>query len=132
MLEQIGVRFTVIPANVDERRLDKESAESYVERLAKTKAQAVAVTAPKGNAILGADTVVVNNGEILLKPRDDADARHMLSTLSGATHEVLTGVALAVAEDESHSDSVVVKTQVRFRALSVQEIARYVACGEPR
>ena len=98
LLEQIGVAFTVIPANVDEARRDGESAESYVARLAKTKALAVANTAPENTAILGADTVVVNHGEILLKPRDDADARHMLSTLSGAPHEVLTGVALALAD----------------------------------
>ena len=132
LLEQIGVAFTVIPANVDEARRDDESAESYVARLAKTKARAVANTAPENTAILGADTVVVKNGEILLKPRDDADARHMLSTLSGAPHEVLTSVALALADDESHCETIVVKTSVRFRELSAREIARYVAGGEPQ
>ena len=131
LLRQIGVDFTVVPANVDERLVDAESAEAYVERLATTKAQAVAITAAKNSAVLGADTVVVNNGEILVKPQGDADADHMLHALSDKAHEVVTGIALAIAEHGAACESEVVKTYVRFRALSAEEIRQYIATGEP-
>ena len=132
LLRQIGVDFTVKPAGVDERYRRGESPARYVVRLAESKAQAGAKTAAENNVVLGADTVVVLDDQILGKPRDDDDAVRMLQALSAGTHEVLTGVAVSVSSEPDLSQAVVVRTRVEFRALSDREISRYVATGEPR
>lgn len=126
LLGQLGLRFTVAAADLDETPRPGEAPEAYVLRLAREKAQAVAARFP-GAWVLAADTTVVLGMELLGKPRDEAEARDMLSRLSGRTHEVHTGVAIAGRADEA----LVVRTRVTFRALSAGEIAWYAGTGEP-
>lgn len=127
LLTQIGVLFTVDPADIDESLLVQEAPLAYVERMAREKAQAVAVRHP-GDTVLGSDTTVVCDGAILAKPVDRDDAVRMLTALSGRSHQVLTAVALVTGE---RVRSQVVTTEVRFRELSIDEIHAYVATGEP-
>ena len=118
------------PADVDESARDGEASVAYVERVARSKAEAVAESRLFG-LVLGADTVVVESEgrRMLGKPRDDEEARRMLRFLSGRWHEVLTGVALVRAEDRrtvvAHE-----RTRVRFAPMSDAEINWYVATGE--
>jgi len=128
LLQAAGIRFEVVPANVDEQQHAGEDAEAYVRRLAADKAAKVAGACP-GRAVLGADTAVVLAGEVLGKPVDPADAAGMLSRLSGRSHLVLTGVCLI--DLTGHADTAVAATQVEFRPLSAAEIDQYVASGEP-
>lgn len=128
ILTAVGWQFEAIAADIDESRLPAEDAVSYVTRLARTKGETLARRFPE-RLVVGADTVVVINGEILGQPRDDDDARRMLRLLSGRWHEVLTGVALlqaaqVVVEHET--------TRVRFADMSAEEIEWYVSTGEPR
>lgn len=127
LLQQIGLSFSVQPAHVDETPGPDESAEHYVERLARDKALAVAVSSP-GALVLGSDTSVVLNHAILGKPVNPADAVATLLKLSNTTHQVMTAVALA---RDTHCESRVVITEVRFRKLSLPEVEAYVASGEP-
>ncbi len=96
LLTQIGVPFTVVSAAIDETPLTNESAVAYVERLARGKALAgfAALDHPLGACVLGADTAVIVDGQILGKPVDQADALAMLMALAGREHEVLTAIAL--------------------------------------
>lgn len=124
ILERAGIPFEVRVAGVDESVVDGETPEQHVRRLARAKAEAVSAPGP----VLGADTVVVVDGQILGKPTDAADAVRMLRLLSGRWHCVVTGVCLrrgtaAAVEEES--------TRVRFVALNEEEIQGYVASGEP-
>ena len=133
LLAQIGVPFSTVSAAIDETPLVNEAATAYVERLAREKARAgyKHVTAsPAGDAfcVLGADTAVVLDGQILGKPVDEADALAMLMALSGREHEVLTAIALM---DATRCETRVVSSAVRFRNISTQEAARYWASGEP-
>ena len=133
LLTQIGVPFSTVSAAIDETPLVNEPATAYVERLAREKARAgyKHVTAsPAGDAfcVLGADTAVVLDGQILGKPVDEADALAMLMALSGREHEVLTAIALI---DATRCETRVVRSTVRFRNISTQEAARYWASGEP-
>ncbi len=129
ILQAVGWPFTIQPADLDETRLAHENAVEYVERLAREKASAVAQRIASG-LVLGADTVVVLEDEILGKPTDEADARRMLSALSGRWHEVVTGIALVQAggavQAVAHE-----RTRVNFNALTTEEIAWYAATGEP-
>jgi len=109
-------------------RISGEDAESYVRRLAAAKATRVAAAHP-GRAVLGADTTVVVDGDVLGKPADAAEAATMLARLSGRSHLVLTGVCLI--DLTGHADTAVAATQVEFRPLSAAEIDQYVASGEP-
>lgn len=123
--------FEVRPAHVPEDSLPGEEPIAYVVRLAREKAEAVYRELAGSNdelAVLGADTTVVVDREILAKPEDAADAARMLRMLSGRTHRVITGVALATAEGTEVAAEV---TAVRFVALAEEEIAAYVATGEP-
>jgi len=123
--------FAQIAANIDETRHDAEDAVVYVKRLAQTKAETVASQLTEGR-VLGADTVVVIEGEILGQPGDDENARRMLKLLNGKWHEVVTGVALVNAGkvEATRVDHEV--TRVRFCEMSDQEIDWYVSTGEPR
>jgi septum formation protein len=123
LLGQLGLEFTVDPADLDEAVRAGEAPAAYVERLAREKAASVAARHP-GQIVLAADTTVALDGEILGKPADEAQARAMLSRLSGRQHSVFTGVA-------TPSSAVVVESRVRFRPLTPKEIAWYVATGEP-
>lgn len=129
ILNAVGWPFEMVAANVDESRFESEAAVPYVRRLAQTKAETVAKDLPSG-LVLGADTVVLIDEEILGQPSDAEDARRTLKLLSGRWHEVLTAVALLRAgENRSVVDHE--KTRVRFAEMSVAEIDWYVATGEP-
>lgn len=127
LLQQIGLNFSVRPADIDETPEPHETPEHYVERLAREKALAVAETSPE-SLVLGSDTSVVLDGVILGKPSGEAEACATLARLSGATHQVMTAVALAC---DGQCQSRLVVTEVRFRRLSADEIGAYVATGEP-
>lgn len=128
LLTQLGLRFERVITDVEEQRREEESAQHYVRRLARDKAQAGVAVAPQDLPVLGADTIVVLNGEVLEKPRDTVHAAEMLARLSGQTHQVLTAVALA---DRQHELDCLVVTEVTFRLLTAQDIADYIASGEP-
>jgi septum formation protein len=128
LLRLAGFAFAVADADVDETPHPGEPAAIYVRRLAEEKAAAVAARQP-GAVVLGADTTVVVDGDILGKPADDGEAVAMLRRLQGRAHEVLTGVAV-VAPDGC--DSTVARTRVWMAPMSEGEIAAYVASGEPR
>jgi septum formation protein len=129
LLEQIGLTFLVAPADVDESVRDGEAPKDYAERLALDKARAAASRAKEG-IVIAADTFVVVGDAIFGKPVDAADARRMLSELSGRGHEVLTGLAVVDAAT-GRSAVRTSATGVWFRELSDREIAAYVATGEP-
>ena len=129
LLKTAGFTFEVRPADVDETPRPAEPAATYVLRVARDKALAAAGRVNGNDAwILAADTVVVVGGGILGKPTGPAEARRMLSMLSGVVHEVLTAVVVRHAGSET---SEVVSTRVRFAALTAAEIEWYVESGEP-
>lgn len=130
LLKQLGVRFEVLVADVDESYLPRETPEQYVQRLAVEKANIVwqSLSQDKRRPVLGADTTVCIKGEILGKPVDKTDAMAMLQRLSGQRHEVLSGVAII---GERHSVCVNV-SEVSFRELTDSEIEAYWETGEPR
>jgi len=127
LLTRIGLAFSVQPADIDETPVTGETALDYVERLAREKALAVARDNPH-SLILGSDTSVVMNGEILGKPGSVAEAEASLTRLSGGTHQVMTAIALV---HDGGCQSVVSVTDVTFRELGTEEIRAYVASGEP-
>jgi len=131
ILQAVGWEFEAIAANVDETRYESEDAVSYVKRLAQTKAETVAGKL-RGGLVLGADTVVVIGEEILGQPRDDEEARRMLSLLSGRWHAVLTGVALVRCGQPPYALVEHETTRVRFSEMSIAEIDWYVSTGEPK
>ena len=126
LLAQLGLRFTVAAADIDETPMAGEIARNYVHRLAVEKARTVAALHPDA-WVLAADTTVALGSELLGKPRDAQEARAMLGQLSGQTHEVFTGIAVAGRAQASQ----VVRSQVTFRGLSREEIAWYADTGEP-
>lgn len=129
LLAQIGYTFDVHPAQVNEDSRPGEDPISYVIRLARDKAQAVYAELNDPDAVvLGADTTVTLDGQILVKPVDPADATRMLRMLSGRTHRVITGVAVATAKGIEVAAEV---TGVQFASFGEAEIADYVATGEP-
>lgn len=128
LLRAAGLAFEVIAVDVDESAVPGESPEAYARRLAEAKARAGHERRPDG-VVLGADTIVLVDGRVLGKPADDAEARAMLRMLSGRAHEVLTGVALASSAGVT---SDIARTEVWFAALNDEQIAAYVATGEPR
>jgi septum formation protein len=129
ILRAIGWPFEALPANIDESRHDHEDATAYVKRLALTKAEVVTPRVP-GTTVVGADTVVVVDGEILGKPRDEEDARRMLRLLQGRWHQVLTGVAVFNGNVGQPRVAHEV-TEVRFAEMKEDEIGWYLDSGEP-
>ena len=131
LLTQIGVPFTVVSAAIDETPLTNESAVAYVERLARGKALAgfAALDHPLGACVLGADTAVIVDGQILGKPVDQADALAMLMALSGREHEVLTAIALT---DGQRCETQCVSSRVRFCGITVEQATAYWHSGEPQ
>jgi septum formation protein len=129
LLLRLGFAFEVIaPRVADEREhLDPAHLRESVARLSRYKADSVAVDHPS-NLVLGSDTVVVSNGEVLGKPVDRGDALRMLELLSGATHQVVSGVALRCAASGFGEEAAVV-TEVRFRRLHREEIEQYLTCA---
>jgi len=141
LLPQAGFTFTVHPAPIPEDPLEGEDPIAYVTRLAREKAQVVfrslstednakqeSDSEPSALVVLGADTKVTLDDEILGKPEDATDAARMLRRLSGRTHRVITGVAVVSAQ---RVEVAAEATAVRFLTLSDQEIDAYVATGEP-
>jgi septum formation protein len=127
LLQQIGVRFSVIQVQVPEVPNAGESPVDYVARLALDKAKAGSALR-EDLPVLGADTVVVHRGAILEKPRDRQHALAMLSNLAGDTHRVLTGIAVCRGEKQQVR---VVTSEVTFRAIGPEEAERYWNTGEP-
>jgi septum formation protein len=143
LLREIGIPFQVHAANINEDQMPGEPPINYALRLAREKAQAVATQYPQ-SYVLGADTIVVLNGEVLGKPKDHADAARMLRLLSGHSHEVTTAVSLiapsTISPNTIPSEKVAQgtlaetrasTTKVFFREIAEPEIQQYVAGGEP-
>jgi septum formation protein len=129
LLSRAGIAFRVIPAEVNEEIAGNESPEEHVLRLSGEKAASVAGLYPDA-WVLGADTVVIIDGEILGKPARREDAREMMRKLSGKTHRVVTGFTLLKATSQ-HKVSRAVTTAVTFRELAAEEIEWYIATDEP-
>lgn len=127
LLELIGIEHEVSPSNIDETMRPRESPRRHAERLAREKASAVASREPE-RITVAADTIVVINRKVLGKPRDEDDARRMLSMLSGREHTVITAVAVARGRKLR---SAVEEVKVKFRRLRDDEIDSYIATGEP-
>ncbi len=127
LLTHLGLAFEVVAAHVDESVHDGEAPAVYVERVALAKARAIAAEQPDA-LIVAADTTVVRDGQILAKPADAGEARRMLRSLAGRTHEVLTAV---VATRDRRTTSRVASTSVTFAPICDAELDWYVATGEP-
>ena len=127
ILNSVGWEFTKIVADVDETEFEGENPADYVQRLAKTKAETVAVNY-SDTIVLGADTTVVIDNLIIAKPIDFDDARRMLRLLSGRIHEVLTGVAVTKNGQTSVG---LQRTKVKFAELNEEQIEFLVEFGEP-
>ena len=130
LLRAAGFTFDVMPAEIDEGVRDNEAAQDYVRRLAAEKSAAVwSQLSDSGSIVLGADTAVVVDGEILGKPRDDRDAAAMLERLSGRRHEVVTGISL---RSQAGERGLIETTSVYMMELRGEDLAWYVASGEGR
>lgn len=127
LLRRLGLEFEVRPADIDESYLGHEMPADHAERLAREKAVAVSRDVPDA-LVVGSDTIVVIDHDVLGKPADEEAALEMLERLSGREHEVFTAVALVQGEKITSS---VERVRVRFRPLSGTEIREYVATGEP-
>ena len=131
LLRNAGIPFTVDVANISEEVAPGEGPVQHAERLAREKAEVVAKRNP-GKIVLGADTIVVVDDQILGKPRDVQDAARMLRLLSGRTHEVITGVCLAVFETRNPKlETGSARTTVHFAQMSPNDIEDYIATNEP-
>lgn len=129
LLESAGIRFVVVPGHIDETPLPGEQPVDHVVRLAREKAAEVA-RREESRFFVAADTIVLCDGEIMGKPRDNGDARRMLAKLSGRVHQVITGFAVL---DATTNRTIIraVSTEVTFKPLSDVEIDAYVATGCP-
>jgi septum formation protein len=128
LLEQIGVSFSLLSVEVDERALPEELPAEFVIRMAAEKSQAGMVKCGGNGVVLGADTIVVLDNEIMGKPVDEAHALDMLSRLSGRTHEVLSAVSL---RSDLHQQAIS-KSRVTFREISEVEMHEYWLSSEPK
>ncbi|WP_316347566.1 Maf family protein [Desulfuromonas acetoxidans] len=131
LLAGLGIDFQVVPSQIDEDRLEGESAEEFVRRLSRDKALDVANRSDiDGRWFIGSDTIVVCDQQILGKPTDHDDARRMLQMLSGRSHQVMS--AYTIHDRETEEDIVRCEiTEVWFRPLTGREIEGYIASGEP-
>jgi septum formation protein len=127
LLQRLVVDFAVVPADIDETPHPHEDPVAYVRRLALQKARAVYLASAATSVVVGADTTVDLNGDILGQPIDDDDARRMLQLLSGTTHRVHTGVAVVSNRGEQVN---VVSSDVTFMPISPQMLAWYIGTGE--
>jgi len=132
LLARLGIAFTVQPSHLPEEPPPGAPSGVAVVALALAKAAAVARALPaQGAVVLGADTEVVIDGELLGKPRDAADAGRILRRLRGRTHEVITGLALVEAGPRGREETASVTTRVLMAGYTDEEIEAYVATGEP-
>jgi septum formation protein len=127
LIARLELSFDVLPADIDESYLPHESPPAHAERLAREKAETIGRTHPHA-LVVGSDTIVVVDGDVLGKPRDRAQAVEMLQRLSGRDHEVCTGVAVAHG---GRVESGLERVRVRFRRLDASACEAYVATGEP-
>jgi septum formation protein len=127
LLSLVGIPHEVRPADIDESYLNGEQPRAHAERLAREKAAVISREAPDA-LVIGSDTIVVVDGDVLGKPRDEAHAAEMLSRLSGRAHTVMTAVAVMWRGEEL---SAVEEVEVTFHALSPDDITRYIATREP-
>lgn len=125
LLRLIGIPHEVRPADIDETYLPGELPRAHAERLAREKARRIA---DPDAVVIGSDTIVVVDGEVLGKPVDETDATRMLRRLSGRSHVVMTAAAVAW---QGRLESDVEQTEVTFHELSDAEIAAYIRTGEP-
>jgi septum formation protein len=126
LLTQAGIAFLVVPADIDETRREGEAPAAYVQRLALEKARAIHALHPEA-FVLGADTTVVCEGEVLNKPADIGEAERMLRSLAGRGHEVHTGVAVvSSAGERGHVET----TRVFFGAIAEADLAQYLSTGD--
>jgi septum formation protein len=130
ILRDAGMAFSVLSSAVDETLIPGETPQDLVRRLALAKAELVAARAVGPAIVIAADTIVALESAILGKPRTSDDARQMLEKLSGRTHSVVTGVALIRLPDAERREFIET-TQVHFASVSQDEIAKYLASGEP-
>ena len=128
ILRTVGWPFETLPVNIDESRRNNEDAANYVQRLAREKSEAAAKKA-SGQLIVAADTTVVIDDHILEKPVDQDDARRMLRLLNNRWHQVLTGIA--IIDPRLQTTVAHEQTEVKFAAMSDEQIDWYVASGEP-
>ncbi|MCC2617652.1 Maf family protein [Aestuariibacter halophilus] len=129
LLAQLGVSFTTLPADIDETVMTAELPDAYVARLAEQKAAAVRQQVAVSDWVLGSDTAVVIDGQILGKPADEAEFRSMMLRLSGKQHQVLTAVALI---GQTGTTLKVVTTDVTFDVLTDAQIHWYWQTSEPK
>ena len=130
ILHDAGMSFTVLSSAVDETPIAGESPAELVQRLADAKAELASSRAVGPAIVIAADTEVVLDGHVMGKPRTSEDARQMITKLSGRTHSVLTGVTIVRLPDAERR-SFVETTHVHFSPIPKEEIARYLATGEP-
>ncbi len=129
LLEQAGIEFSVIPSSFDENSVKLSSPDIYVRQLAESKAGDISEQYPD-SWVIGADTIVLIDGSILGKPGSSTEARTMLKSLSGKTHQVLTGYCIC-CHRIGRLFSEAIKTEVRFKKLTEKEIDWYINSGEP-
>ena len=127
LLSRLGLEFEIRPADIDESYLGHEMPADHAERLAREKAIAIARQEPEA-LVVGSDTIVIIDDDVLGKPRDDAEAVRMLRRLSDREHQVYTAVAVA---HRGRTESALEAVRVRFRPLDDRECEEYVATGEP-
>lgn len=127
LLSMLGLEFTVVTADIDETMDETLSVEDAVAEVCKRKAEAVAIQHPH-DTIISADTIVVVDGKVLGKPRNEDHAKEMLRSLSGRSHTVMTAFCLW---EKGKAVTHVEQTHLRFKPLSEEEIAAYVATGSP-
>jgi septum formation protein len=127
LLTLVGITHDVRPADIDETYLPGERPGEHAERLARRKAEVIAAREP-GALVIGSDTIVVVDGDVLGKPVDEREAARMLARLGGRSHTVITALAVAW-RGETHS--AVEEVGVTFHPLTAAEIAAYIATGEP-
>ena len=129
LLDQIGAKYEVRPSEADETITSTIPSE-VVKELALRKGSEVAAHYEDDVVILSADTVVANNGKILGKPKDDAEAIEMIESIQGKSHEVYTGVAIIIKKDTEKVVNFAVETKVKVASMSMEEIAAYIRTGE--
>jgi septum formation protein len=129
LLKQLGLKFEVIPSNIDEKKYISRDPEKSVKKIALMKANDVAKK-NKNGIVIGSDTIVVFKGKIIGKPKNKNDAFKTLKKFSGKEHEVVTGLAIIdTISKKTLIDSV--KTKVKFRKITDDEINDFIATGEP-
>lgn len=128
-LQELGLRFSVIPTSIDESPNERESALDFAQRMARTKAESIGKQWPEA-AIIGADTIISLAGEILGKPENPEDALRILLQLQGTSHQVITALCLCCPREEL-LETMAKTTTVTFGRFPREVLEAYIRCGEP-